>query len=45
MLLPRPDGTMSALARRAAGHGQPVTRDALRARPGVSGQAASGLLR
>jgi hypothetical protein len=39
-----------ALARRAAAnyhdeHGQPVTRDALRARLGVSNQAASELLR
>jgi hypothetical protein len=38
------------LARRAAAehhdqHGQPITRDALRARLGVSNQAASGLLR
>jgi hypothetical protein len=39
-----------ALARRAAAehqdqHGQPITRDALRARLGISNQAASGLLR
>jgi len=44
------DGTLLALARRAAGehqavHGQPITRDALRARLSVSNQAASGLLR
>ena len=44
------DGTLLALARQAAGehqaaHGQPITRDALRARLGVSNQAASGLLR
>jgi hypothetical protein len=43
-------GTLLALARRAAaGHqagcGQPITRDALRARLGVSNQAASELLR
>jgi hypothetical protein len=44
------DGTLLAAARRAAaGHqaatGQPITRDALRARLGVSNQAASDLLR
>ena len=44
------DGTLLALARRAAdehqaAHGQPITRDALRARLSVSNQAASGLLR
>ena len=44
------DGTLLALARRAAGehqaaHGQPVTRDALRSRLGISNQAASALLR
>jgi hypothetical protein len=38
------------LARRAAAghqaaHGQPITRDALRARLGISNQLASGLLR
>jgi hypothetical protein len=44
------DGALLAAARRAAAehqgqHGQPITRDALRARLGVSNQAASGLLR
>ncbi len=44
------DGRLLALARRAAdehqaAHGQPITRDALRARLSVSNQAASGLLR
>jgi hypothetical protein len=44
------DEVLLALARRAAAdhqgaHGQPITRDALRARPGVSNQAASELLR
>jgi hypothetical protein len=44
------DEALLALARRAAAeyeddYGQPVTRDALRARLGVSNQAASGLLR
>jgi len=44
------DEALLALARRAAAeyqgaHGQPVTRDALRARLGVSNQAASELLR
>lgn len=44
------DGAVLALARRAAAehqdaHGQPITRDALRARLGVSNQAASELLR
>jgi Protein of unknown function (DUF2637) len=44
------DETLLALARRAAGdhraaHGQPITRDALRARLGISNQAASDLLR
>jgi len=44
------DRTLLALARRAAAdhqdqHGQPITRDALRARLGVSNQAASELLR
>jgi hypothetical protein len=44
------DGGLPALARRAAAehlrqHGQPITRDALRARLGVSNQAASDLLR
>ena len=44
------DAVLLALARRAAAehqgaHGQPITRDALRARLGVSNQAASELLR
>ena len=44
------DEAVLALARRAAAehqgqHGQPITRDALRARLGVSNQAASVLLR
>jgi hypothetical protein len=44
------DEALLALARRAAAdhhalHGQPITRDALRARLGVSNQAASDLLR
>jgi hypothetical protein len=44
------DEAVLALARRAAAehqdaHGQPITRDALRARLGVSNQAASELLR
>jgi hypothetical protein len=44
------DEALLAAARRAAGehqdqHGQPITRDALRARLGVSNQAASELLR
>jgi hypothetical protein len=44
------DEALLALARRAAAehqgaHGQPITRDALRARLGVSNQAASELLR
>jgi hypothetical protein len=44
------DETLLALARRAAGEhqaacGQPITRDALRVRLGVSNQAASDLLR
>jgi Protein of unknown function (DUF2637) len=44
------DGPLLAQARLAATehqarHGQPITRDALRARLGVSNQAASGLLR
>jgi hypothetical protein len=44
------DGALLAAARRAAAehqdqHGQPITRDALRARLGVSNQAASELLR
>jgi hypothetical protein len=44
------DEALPAQARRAAAehqarHGQPITRDALRARLGVSNQAASGLLR
>jgi hypothetical protein len=44
------DEPLLAQARRAAAehqarHGQPITRDALRARLGVSNQAASGLLR
>jgi hypothetical protein len=44
------DEALLALARRAAAehqerHGQPITRDALRARLGVSEQAASELLR
>jgi hypothetical protein len=44
------DEALLALARRAAAehqqqHGQPITRDVLRARLGVSSQAASGLLR
>jgi hypothetical protein len=44
------DQALLALARRAAAehhqrHGQPITRDALRARLGVSNQAASELLR
>jgi phosphatidylglycerophosphate synthase len=44
------DEALLAAARRAAAehqdqHGQPITRDALRARLGVSNQAASGLLR
>ena len=44
------DETLLALARSAAAehqdqHGQPITRDALRARLGVSNQAASDLLR
>ena len=44
------DEVLLALARRAAAehqgqHGQPITRDALRARLGVSNQAASELLR
>jgi hypothetical protein len=44
------DETLLARARRAASehqeeHGQPITRDALRARLGVSNQAASELLR
>jgi len=48
--VPGQNGALLALARRAAGehqaaHGQPVTRDALRARLGVSNQAASALLR
>jgi hypothetical protein len=34
-----------AAAEHQARHGQPITRDALRARLGVSNQAASGLLR
>jgi hypothetical protein len=44
------DEAFLAAARRAAAehqeqHGQPITRDALRARLGISTQAASGLLR
>ncbi len=44
------DEALLAAARRAAAdhqqrHGQPITRDALRAQLGVSNQAASGLLR
>jgi hypothetical protein len=44
------DGTQLAHARRAAeenqaGRGRPITRDALRARLGVSNQTASDLLR
>jgi len=44
------DKAVLALARRAAAehqgaHGQPITRDALRVRLGVSNQAASELLR
>jgi hypothetical protein len=44
------DQTLLALARQAAAehqdqHAQPITRDALRARLGVSDQAASELLR
>ena len=44
------DEALLAAARRAAAehqdeHGQPITRDALRARLGVSNQAASELLR
>ena len=44
------DEVLLALARRAAAehqgaHGHPITRDALRARLGVSNQAASELLR
>ena len=44
------DEALLAAARRAAAehqdqHGQPITRDALRARLGVSTQAASDLLR
>jgi hypothetical protein len=44
------DEALLIAARRAAGehqdqHGQPITRDALRARLGVSNQAASELLR
>jgi hypothetical protein len=44
------DEAVLAAARRAAAeyqdaHGQPITRDALRARLGVSNQAASELLR
>ena len=44
------DGTLLAIACRAAaehqaGNGQPITRDALRARLGVSSQTASDLLR
>ena len=44
------DEALLALARRAAAehqgaHGQPITRDQLRARLGVSNQAASELLR
>jgi hypothetical protein len=44
------DEALLTAARRAAAehqdeHGQPITRDALRARLGVSNQAASGLLR
>ncbi len=44
------DGTLLAQARRADAeyqerHGQPITRDALRARLGISNQAASGVLR
>jgi hypothetical protein len=44
------DEALHAAARRAAAehqdqHGQPITRDALRARLGVSNQAASELLR
>jgi hypothetical protein len=44
------DEALLALARRAAAehqdqHGQPINRDALRARLGVSNQAASELLR
>ncbi len=47
---PVPVQTLLASARRAAAehhaaHGQPITRDALRARRGVSNRAASGLLR
>jgi Protein of unknown function (DUF2637) len=47
---PAQDETLLAVARRAAAehqdqHGQPITRDALRARLGVSNQAASQLLR
>jgi len=45
-----PDAPLLASARRAAAehqaaHGQPITRDALRARFGISNQLASGLLR
>jgi hypothetical protein len=45
-----PDGALLGIARRAAAehqaaHGQPITRDALRARLGISNQAASDLLR
>ena len=44
------DEVLLAVARRAAAehqdqHGQPITRDALRARLGVSNQAASDMLR
>ena len=44
------DEAVLAAARRAAAehqaqHGQPISRDALRARLGISNQAASGLLR
>jgi hypothetical protein len=45
-----PAAELAEAARRAAAehqasHGQPITRDALRARLGISNQAASGLLR
>jgi hypothetical protein len=45
-----PDPALLEAARRAAAehqatHGQPITRDALRARLGISNQLASGLLR
>jgi len=48
--VPGQDETLLALARRAAvkyqaEHGQPITRDALRTRLGISNQAASDLLR